>query len=80
VGDLAYPNVTTGFERGFDVLKGLRCDVFLGAHGSYFGLMTKLAWARDRDGEAFIDPNGYRDDTADREQAFHAELERQALV
>jgi hypothetical protein len=80
-GELAHPNVTTGLVCDFDMLKGLRGGVFLSAHGSYFGLMAKLARARDRDGEAFIDPNRSRDDSADREQAFHAEFKRQqALV
>lgn len=80
VGDSVYPNITADFQHGFDVLKGLPCDVFLGAHGSFFGLMAKLARARDGDGEAFIDPNGYRDYIADREQAFEAELKRQQAL
>jgi metallo-beta-lactamase class B len=80
VGDSVYPNITADFQHGFDVLKGLPCDVFLGAHGSFFGLMAKLARARDGDGEAFIDPNGYRDYIADREQAFQAELKRQQAL
>jgi hypothetical protein len=39
--------------------------------------LAELARARDGDGEAFIDPNGYTDSIADREPAFPAELKRQ---
>src|SRR5271165_5438082 len=38
VGNTAYPQIADDFRRQFEVLKSLPCDVFLGAHGSYFGL------------------------------------------
>ena len=38
-----YPTIAQDYERTFRVLKSLRCDLFLGAHGSYFGLEAKYA-------------------------------------
>jgi metallo-beta-lactamase class B len=59
------------------VLKGLPCDVFLGAHGAYYDLAEKYEWMKKGDGAAFIDPAGYKAYVADREAAFEAELKRQ---
>ena len=36
-----YPEIADDFARTFEVLKGLRCDVFLGAHGGYYGMIEK---------------------------------------
>ena len=38
-----YPGITTDYERTFRVLHGLPVDLFLGAHGAYFGMEAKLA-------------------------------------
>ena len=38
-----YPEIADDFARTFRVLKSLKCDVFLGAHGSYYGLEEKYA-------------------------------------
>ncbi len=38
----SYPGIAEDFARTFRVLQSLPCDIFLGAHGSYFGLMSKL--------------------------------------
>lgn len=74
----SYPGIADDYARGFQVLQGLKCDVFLGAHGSYFHMLQKLAKAKAGAGEtAWIDPNGYKAAVADREQAFRAELGRQ---
>jgi len=52
--------------------------VFLGAHGAYFGMLEKLQRAQAGDGEkVWIDPQGYREAVAERQQAFEAELKRQ---
>jgi metallo-beta-lactamase class B len=59
-------------------LETLPCDVFLGAHGAYFGMLAKLdrikAGAND---SVWIDPEGYQAAVAERKQAFEAELKRQ---
>ena len=41
VGNAAYPQIADDYERTFRVLKALPCDIFLGAHGSYFDLAAK---------------------------------------
>jgi metallo-beta-lactamase class B len=73
-----YPQIATDFQHGFAVLKGLPCDVFLGAHGSYFGLTAKLQRMKNGERDVFVDPNGYKAYVEDRERAFQAELKRQS--
>jgi len=60
------------------VLNGLPCDVFLGAHGGYYGLKGKYERWKHGDHDAFIDPEGYKAYIAEREGAFEAELKRQS--
>jgi len=38
----SYPGIATDYQHTFSVLKTLPCDVFLGAHGSYFDMLEKL--------------------------------------
>ena len=78
VNNTSYPQIAADYERMFRVLKSLPCDIFLGAHGSYFDLETK--YARLKKGTPpipFIDPEGYKKYVAEREQAFKRELARQ---
>jgi metallo-beta-lactamase class B len=77
VGNKAYPNIASDYQHGFDVLKALPCDVFLGAHGSYFGLKEKYSRRKNGEHDVFVDPDGYKAYIADREQAFQEELKRQ---
>jgi len=77
VDNSVYPQIADDYERGFRVLKSLPCDVFLGAHGSYFGMESKYAKLGDRGTNPYIDPEGYKEYVADREQAFAGELQRQ---
>ncbi len=80
VNNSAYPQIATDFAHGFKVLKGLPCDIFLGAHGSYFDLKEKYARFQQGDRDAFIDPAGYKAYIADREQAFETKLQRQSAT
>jgi metallo-beta-lactamase class B len=74
----SYPGIAADFARTFVILKGLPCDVFLGAHGGYFDMAAKVARAQAGAGEsAWIDREGYRAAVAERQQAFEAELKRQ---
>ena len=59
------------------MLRSLPCDLFLGAHGAYFGLTDKYARFKNGDRNAFIDPAGYKAFIADRELAFESQLRRQ---
>jgi metallo-beta-lactamase class B len=73
-----YPGIAADYERTFVTLKSLPCDVFLGAHGAYFGMLEKLERAKAGAGESvWIDPEGYKAAVAERQQAFEAELTRQ---
>jgi len=77
VGNANYPEIADDYQRGFDVLKSLRCDLFLGAHGGYFGMLAKRARPTAGAVNPFVDPDGYRKFVAEREQAFHHELAKQ---
>jgi metallo-beta-lactamase class B len=73
----AYPQIASDFARAFQVLKSLPCDIFLGAHGGYYGLQEKFQKFGESATNPFIDPNGYREYVTEREQAFRRELQRQ---
>jgi metallo-beta-lactamase class B len=77
VGNKPYPRIASDYAHGFQVLKSLPCDIFLGAHGSYYGLQAKYERWKRGDRDAFIDPVGYKSYIDDRERAFEAEMKRQ---
>jgi len=74
----SYPGIAADYRRTFATLKALPCDVFLGAHGAYFGMLSKLdrikAGAKEN---VWVDPEGYEAAVAEREEAFELELKRQ---
>ena len=78
VHNLAYPEIAQDYERMFRVLESLPCDVFLGAHGSYYGMEKKFARLKQGQTNPFVDPAGYQAYVAEREQAFRAELQKQS--
>jgi len=80
VNNAVYPQMAADFEKTFRVLKSLPCDVFLGAHGSYYDMEAKYARMKDGGANPFIDPGGYRDFVAERERIFRTELERQTAA
>ncbi len=73
----AYPRIAQDYETTFRVLKSLPCDIFLGAHGTYYDMEGKVARIKAGAGNPFVDPEGYSRYVADREQAFRTELARQ---
>lgn len=77
VGDKQYPTMAQDFERTFRTLKALPCDVFLGAHGSYFGMEAKFARMTSGGANPFVDPAGYARYVAESEQTFLTKLARQ---
>jgi metallo-beta-lactamase class B len=77
VNNSAYPQIAQDYERMWKVLKSLPCDIFLGAHGGYFGLETKYPLRKEGGTNPFIDPDGYKKFVADKEQEFRAELSKQ---
>jgi metallo-beta-lactamase class B len=78
VNNRDYPEIADDFAKTFAVLKSLPCDVFLGAHGAYYGMVEKYAkLQKDPGANPFIDPDGYRKYVAEKEQAFRQTLARQ---
>lgn len=59
-GNPRYPEIAADYERSFKLLRELPCDLFLGAHTSFFGLEDKAARLRTGDRHAFVDPEGFR--------------------
>ena len=77
VNNAAYPQITGDYERMFQVLRSLHCDVFLGAHGAYYGMEAKYARLKEDGANPFIDPEGYKNYVNERDAAFRAELAKQ---
>jgi metallo-beta-lactamase class B len=77
VGNKNYPGIAEDYVKTFAVLKSLPCDVFLGAHGAYFGLLAKYDKFKAGDKNAFIDPDGYKAYVAERDRTFRDEWARQ---
>jgi metallo-beta-lactamase class B len=76
----AYPQIAEDYERMWSVLKSLPCDIFLGAHGNYFGLEEKYALVKEGGANPFVDPSGYKKYIAQKEQDFRTELAKQKLA
>jgi len=77
VGNKNYPTIATDYDKTFQVLKALPVDLFLGAHGGYYGMEAKHAKLGASATNPFIDPEGYGRYVTDREGAFRAEWEKQ---
>ena len=77
VNNALYPQIAQDYETTFRILKSLPCDIFLGAHGDYYGLLAKYPRLQPGVANPFIDPEGYKKYVAEREQTFRDELKRQ---
>jgi len=80
VNNALYPQIADDYARMFRVLKSLPCDVFLGAHGNYYGLEEKFARMGKGGANPFIDPDGYKRYVDEREKTFRSELEKQTAA
>jgi len=80
VNNALYPQIASDYERMFRILKSLPCDVFLGAHGNYYGMEAKYARMKEHAANPFIDPEGYKSYVAEREQTFRTELAKQTAA
>jgi metallo-beta-lactamase class B len=80
VNNAKYPQIAADYAKEFRVLRSLPCDIFLGAHGAYFGMDEKLARLKVGGANPFIDPAGYRAFVDEREQAFRKELAAEQLA
>ncbi len=73
----SYPGIAEDFTRTFRVLQSLPCDIFLGAHGSYFGLKSKLPRLEKEGPQVFLDATGYKEFVAKGQAAFEAALNKE---
>jgi metallo-beta-lactamase class B len=70
----AYPGITADFDHTFATLKALPCDIFLGAHGGYFNMLSKLDRLPSVGPSVWIDPDGYRQGVIEHEATYRKEL------
>jgi metallo-beta-lactamase class B len=77
VNNPLYPGIAQDYEKMFRVLRAMPCDVFLGAHGGYYGMEAKFARVKEGGPNPFIDPDGYKKYVVDKEAEFRAELKKQ---
>jgi len=78
VNNREYPNISSDFARTFKILKALPVDIFLGAHGDYYGMHDKVAKMKDGGENPFVDRAGYHAYIADREKAYLEKLKSQS--
>jgi metallo-beta-lactamase class B len=75
IGNPRYPKIASDFAHSFAIWKALPCDVFLGAHGDFYGMHAKYDRLTSNPKlNPFIDPDGYRRAIADAEQRYRDEL------
>lgn len=75
-GNRDYPRIVDDYRRSFDILAKLPCDVFLGAHPSFFHMDEKRAKLAAGGPNPFIDPGEMRAYVEKSRQDFERELAR----
>jgi metallo-beta-lactamase class B len=80
VNNALYPRIAEDYATMFHVVQSLPCDIFLGAHGDYYGMEAKVARMKEGGANPFIDPEGYKSYVAAKEQAFREDLKRQSAA
>jgi metallo-beta-lactamase class B len=75
VNNKNYPNIVADYQRSFQLLKSLPCDVFLASHASFYGLAEKYKKLQSGGANPFIDPAGYKAHVALMEKAFYYKLD-----
>jgi metallo-beta-lactamase class B len=71
VGNPQWPDAVADYRRSFATLRALPCDIFLGSHGSFFSLESKIGRP-----ERFVDPAGYRAHLDTMEAAFNRRVQQ----
>lgn len=74
---VSYPGIVEDFRHTFSVLRALPCDVFLGAHGGYFDMFSKLKRYPKDGPRVFIDPAGYKAFVDGSQESFEDALKKQ---
>lgn len=77
---VSYPSIVQDFQHTFAVLRVLPCDVFLGAHGGYFDMLSKLKRYPLDGPRVFIDPAGYKEFVAGSQENFEKALSKQQAI
>ncbi len=72
----SYPGIAQDFAATFRVLRSLPCDIFLGAHGGYFRLKTKLPRLAQNGPQVFLDAAGYQAFVTRNEADFEAAMKK----
>jgi metallo-beta-lactamase class B len=68
VGNPAYPNIATDFEKSFARQKKLTPEIWVAAHASQYNMKEK------HKAGSFVDPQGYRTAVTKAEENFRKEL------
>jgi metallo-beta-lactamase class B len=77
VNNKDYPQIAEDYARSFKTLRAMHVDVFLAAHGSFYGLDEKYAKLGKSEVNPFIDPAGFQAHIDLKEKQFKDEFERQ---
>jgi metallo-beta-lactamase class B len=75
-GDPAYPEMGADYAHTYAVLHSLPCDVFLGSHGIFYGMLAKRQAMLDHPAapNPFVDPAGCKTFIDKNEAAFRARM------
>lgn len=73
-GNAAYPEIVRDFDSSFATWRRLPCMLFLGAHGSYFGMERKRSAMAPGRPNPFVDPGGCRTFLKASEQRLRAQI------
>lgn len=76
VGNKEYPEIADDFAKTFKLLKSFPCDVFLGAHGEYYGMAAKYERIKEKE-NPFVDPKGYKEYVELKQKEFEIKLAEQ---
>jgi hypothetical protein len=77
VNNKDYPDIADDYVKSSKALRSFPVDVFLGAHGSFYGLTTKYAQLEKGGPNPFIDPAGFKAHLDGQEMNFNAQLDEQ---
>lgn len=80
VGHPEYPDMAKDFTNTFAKLQAMPVDIFLGGHGYWYDLRSKMDRMKTEGFRAFIDPEGYRKAVDGWQQQFVEQLLKEATA
>ena len=79
VGNRDYPRIVEDYRETFRRLAAIRVDLFLAAHGTFYGLVEKRAALAGKPGRnPFVDAEGYRAHVEQARQDFERKVREQS--